>query len=486
MMQTAVKTAAAALAGIVLLFGGLMSFLSTNPPKDLSEDLQQMQQDLGFAQIGGAGWFRPCEYLALTSEFGWRTNPITGESGNFHNGVDLANDEGTPIYAAKNGRVIQVSQIGGYGHHVRIEHEGRFTTLYAHMQRYIVKEGQEVSGGQLIGYMGSTGNSTGPHLHFSVFNGSEYVDPMLYISDSALSVDQAQRQIYDYLTGQMGLNAAAASGILANIEKESAFDPNALGDNGTSFGICQWHDTSEDLAKRSGCGIATAQKAIKELTVHGYVERENNSYYSLTLGRRVYSKNTYRMVNIPGSYTLLPRTALRRRGKRGGAHASFSVLLYLYRCAGRVGRAFPSLRQMANKAKCCGASKASVCCALQMLKQENTVIRTECRKMRGDLSCNSYFLTDMVIAGKRLENENILETQKTEGKSEFIGGLKFSKLPRINKITRDYILRGKEYCVFQFGEMHKNRGFTVHVPEYENNGHGIKIHPLDDLSELSV
>ena len=73
----------------------------------------------------------------------------------------------------------------------------------------------------------------------------------------------------------------------------------------------------EDLAKRSGCGVSTVQKGLRELTAHGYVTQERNSYYSLTLGRRIYSKNTYRMERISGGYTLVPRSALRRRGKRG-------------------------------------------------------------------------------------------------------------------------------------------------------------------------
>ncbi len=243
-MKLGVKIAAGFLAFLLLLFGSLMSYLSFTPSSGLPEELRQLQQEMGFAQVGGAGWFRPCEYLALTSKFGWRINPITGEAGNFHNGVDLANDESTPVYAAKNGTVVQVSGTGGYGNHVRLDHGDGFTTLYAHLQRYIVSEGETVSGGQLIGYMGSTGNSTGPHLHFSVFNGSEYVDPMIYISAAALSKDAVQRQIYTYLTTQMGLPSAAACGVLANIEAESGFDPNALGDNGTSYGLCQWHDTA--------------------------------------------------------------------------------------------------------------------------------------------------------------------------------------------------------------------------------------------------
>lgn len=240
----------------------------------------------------------------------------------------------------------------------------------------------------------------------------------------------------------------------------------------------------EDLAKRSGCGIVTTQNAVKELIAHGYVEQANHYYYSLSLGRHVYSKNTYRMVNIPGSYTLVPRTALRRRGKRGSAHASFSVLLYLYRCAGRAGRAFPSLRRMANDMDGCGASKASVCRALQMLKQESTVIGLECVRMRGDHSCNSYLLTDMVIARKQTEHKNIFETPRNQENIEFLGGLKLNNLPLNNKITKGYKKREEKYCVFQFGRLHNFEGIFGDVPEYEYDGTGIKIHPFMDRTEI--
>ena len=233
----------------------------------------------------------------------------------------------------------------------------------------------------------------------------------------------------------------------------------------------------EDLAKRSGCGLVTAQRAIKELIAHGYVTQERNSYYSLTLGRRIYSKNTYRMEHIPGNYTLVPRSALRRRGKRGSAHASFSVLLYLYRCAGRSGRAYPSLRHMADKLRGCGASKASVCRAILMLKQENTVIRTECRRMRGDSSCNSYFLTDMVIAGKQQKPKDVLGTREIHKNSEFWGGLKMNKLPWNNKITMGFNERKEKSGVAQFGSL-------TSFDEYEYDGTGVRVHvyaPYDEL-----
>ena len=210
----------------------------------------------------------------------------------------------------------------------------------------------------------------------------------------------------------------------------------------------------EDLAKRSGCGVSTVQKGLRELTAHGYVTQERNSYYSLTLGRRIYTKNTYRMEHISGGYTLVPRSALRRRGKRGSAHASFSVLIYLYRCAGRSGRAYPSLRHMADKLRGCGASKASVCRALAMLEEELTLIRRECRRMRRDLSCNSYFLTDMVISGKTSAVPAAASDASTAGKEpvffQLWGGLKLGKLPGINKITGVSILRKREKGVCQF------------------------------------
>lgn len=241
-------------------------------------------------------------------------------------------------------------------------------------------------------------------------------------------------------------------------------------------GICISY---EDLAKRSGCGIGTAQKAVQELIAHGYVTQERNYRYCEALGRAIIAKNTYRIVQLPGGYTLVPRSALRRRGKRGGAHASFSVLLYLYRCAGRVGRAYPSLRRMADELHGCGASKASICRALAMLEKELSLIRRECRRMRQDLSCNSYYLTDMVIAGKCFKethtdaeatNANTVLAGVNPGSSyvngispkelffQLWGGLKLSKLPWINKITRVYILRKREKGVFEFVRSYKLLG----------------------------
>lgn len=126
------------------------------------------------------GWVKPCAYTVLTSAYGWRIHPITGKE-SFHNGVDLANVSGTPIYAAKGGTVTVTTYNSVYGYYVQINHGDGFSSLYAHLTHYVVSPGQTVSAGQVIGYMGSTGWSTGPHLHFTIYYNGNTVNPMDYI-----------------------------------------------------------------------------------------------------------------------------------------------------------------------------------------------------------------------------------------------------------------------------------------------------------------
>ena len=134
----------------------------------------------GGSFVSGEGWARPCSWRKLTSPYGYRIHPTTGQY-KFHNGVDLANDQGTPIYAARSGRVTVATYGGTYGNYVTINHGDGYSSLYAHMTRYVVHKGDTVKRGQLIGYMGSTGRSTGPHLHFSIFYNGSSVNPMNYI-----------------------------------------------------------------------------------------------------------------------------------------------------------------------------------------------------------------------------------------------------------------------------------------------------------------
>ncbi len=101
----------------------------------------------------------------ITSAFGWRTHPITGDA-RFHRGIDLGAAYGSPVVAAKSGRIYLADLHGGYGLTVIVQHNAMQQTLYAHMSQLFVKQGEWVKQGQLIGQVGSTGSSTGPHLHF--------------------------------------------------------------------------------------------------------------------------------------------------------------------------------------------------------------------------------------------------------------------------------------------------------------------------------
>jgi murein DD-endopeptidase MepM/ murein hydrolase activator NlpD len=117
----------------------------------------------------------------FTSGFGMRADPFTGLP-QFHNGIDWANAPGTPIRAAGSGRVVHIeSQIGNYGRFIIIRHDGGFQTLYAHLNTFDVRVGQFVYQGDVIGRMGNTGRSTGPHLHFSVIRNGRFVNPLNYL-----------------------------------------------------------------------------------------------------------------------------------------------------------------------------------------------------------------------------------------------------------------------------------------------------------------
>jgi murein DD-endopeptidase MepM/ murein hydrolase activator NlpD len=116
----------------------------------------------------------------MSSGYGWRTHPIFG-SRRFHAGLDFGAPHCAPIYAAESGVVVTASPRGGYGLTVIIDHGGGMTTLYAHQSRFAVSAGQQVQRGQLIGYVGSTGFSTGPHLHFEVRINGATRDPRGYL-----------------------------------------------------------------------------------------------------------------------------------------------------------------------------------------------------------------------------------------------------------------------------------------------------------------
>lgn len=122
----------------------------------------------------------PLSSMMITSEYGWRIHPIFGTS-RYHSGIDVGADYGDAIWAAAGGIVIHSGWLGGYGKTVIIDHGGGLTTLYAHNSELTVSEGESVYQGQVVAYAGSTGYSTGPHLHFEVREYGEPVNPYNYL-----------------------------------------------------------------------------------------------------------------------------------------------------------------------------------------------------------------------------------------------------------------------------------------------------------------
>ena len=125
------------------------------------------------------GW--PAATYNITSYYGWRSNPFNGRGSEWHAGIDLAGGYGTAIYAAESGKVVATRWSSGYGNHIIISHGNGLQTLYAHLQGFSVSVGQSVSRGQYIAPMGSTGRSTGPHLHFEVILYGSTQNPLNYI-----------------------------------------------------------------------------------------------------------------------------------------------------------------------------------------------------------------------------------------------------------------------------------------------------------------
>ena len=141
---------------------------------------QIVNPDADWIGTGIFQWPLPQSYT-ITSWFGYREDPFTGEIA-YHSGTDIAAPEGTPILAAADGTVTIANAIdswgGGYGYHIKVNHNDTFDTLYAHCSSICVTVGQEVKQGEVIGYVGTTGNSTGNHLHFEVWQNGERTDAL--------------------------------------------------------------------------------------------------------------------------------------------------------------------------------------------------------------------------------------------------------------------------------------------------------------------
>ena len=167
-------------------------------------DVQLMR----WAEAGKTGWMdasgmdsaaqamRLPVAASVSSGFGMRSHPILG-SHRFHKGVDLRASFGTPIRASADGRVAAAGWNGGYGREVRLDHGQGLQTLYAHMSRLAALPGQRVHAGEIIGFVGSSGLSTGPHLHYEVLKDGRPVNPLTSRMVGPSGLDRDQRRAFN-------------------------------------------------------------------------------------------------------------------------------------------------------------------------------------------------------------------------------------------------------------------------------------------------
>ena len=163
----------------------------------LDKLVAQLEAEKAAASVGSVGSsvsgtgtfvFPVASYVYISSRFGMRVHPITGQYKS-HTGMDIASNQGTPVYACDSGTVVLAEWYGGYGNCIMIDHGNGYKTLYGHLSVIYVSNGQVVSQGQTIGQVGSTGNSTGPHLHLEVYKNGTRIDPEQFYSGLTISQD---------------------------------------------------------------------------------------------------------------------------------------------------------------------------------------------------------------------------------------------------------------------------------------------------------
>ena len=174
-VPTATPTAAASTAKVSTTFAEY----DEDSAEDCVFDLDRIRLLSGHKQAVN-GMCMPIQSTNLTSTFGYRVNPVTGVYA-MHSGVDLGADWGEPIYAALDGVVIQAKNSSDYGNYVALDHGDGLVTLYAHCSQLLVDVDERVEKGQVIALAGSTGRSTGPHLHFEVRVQGVRIDPSYYL-----------------------------------------------------------------------------------------------------------------------------------------------------------------------------------------------------------------------------------------------------------------------------------------------------------------
>jgi len=149
------------------------------------EILQKMEENLDVAIHTPA--ISPVERIRLTSMFGFRNDPFT-RMRKQHPGVDFGAPRGTPVFATADGVVTLAKRISTFGKVIRIDHGYGYETYYGHLQSFNVHNNQKVKRGEVIGFVGNTGRSTGPHLHYEVRIDKQAVDPMDYLFDESIAI----------------------------------------------------------------------------------------------------------------------------------------------------------------------------------------------------------------------------------------------------------------------------------------------------------
>ena len=271
----------------------------------------------------------------VSSRFGPRT--IQGHD-SYHHGIDIASGtcEQNVIIATRSGEVIQVEDgcpsrgsyrdtcNGGLGNYVRISHLDGYVSLYAHMtlDSIVVEVGQHVNQGQKLGTMGSSGSSTGCHLHFGIAINGSYVDPQQYISadnprptynlNDPTNVDaSSNKQSVCLSLKSTGFSDNAVAAIMTNIQAESGFNPQALGDNGTSYGLCQWHN-GRYTSLQSYCGSEYTSVHCQLRYLLNELQTSYKSVYNMLLtNNSAYELASYYCINFEVPYNRYVNCPLR-------------------------------------------------------------------------------------------------------------------------------------------------------------------------------
>jgi murein DD-endopeptidase MepM/ murein hydrolase activator NlpD len=162
------------------------------PDKEISYDGLLQQVDDHLKTIRAIPLGRPVSGK-ISSRFGKRTDPVNKKKA-IHEGVDIKGKRGDRILATASGKVIKAMKNGGYGNYVEIDHGNGYITVYGHMQNYLVKKGERIKQGQVIGQVGSTGRSTGPHLHYEIQLNKKPIDPAKFMKVADISITLSTKQ----------------------------------------------------------------------------------------------------------------------------------------------------------------------------------------------------------------------------------------------------------------------------------------------------